>query len=151
MYTKICTKCGMRYTDTRCPHCESVRQKYYDKHHRRQTSKEFYHTSQWQWLTEQCRAACADLDLYQYYIKHATVTGKLSHHIIPIDDDPSRRYDLSNLIWLSPLSHYIIHKEYDRGPERKAKMQAKLFDCLRRFQLGDFDQGGEVGKVLKHQ
>lgn len=140
MLTKICTRCGQRYTGRACPYCDAKRQKQYDAFHRNKESAALYHSKEWRWLAGECKARCAGLDLYQLYVNGRTVMGRLAHHIIPVTDDASRQYDLSNLIWLTDASHAAIHRAYDASPEEKIEMQKKLFSFLKRFR--ETGQGG---------
>ena len=52
--------------------------------------------------------------------------GRLSHHIIPVEEDMAHALDINNLIWVSDHSHRLIHEAYSRSDEEKRKMQSFL-------------------------
>lgn len=146
MLTKVCTRCGARYTGRTCPQCEAKRQKQYDEFGRNKESQALYHSKEWRWLAGECKEQCAGLDLFQFYEHGRIVMGRLAHHIVPVIDNRKRQYDLSNLIWLSDASHAAIHRAYESSPEDKIKMQKKLFSFLKKFRKTG--RGGEVKKVF---
>lgn len=48
------------------------------------------------------------------------------HHIIPVKDDWSKRYDIDNLIPLSNATHEYIEQTYAQGQREKIEMQRVL-------------------------
>ena len=45
------------------------------------------------------------LDFYELKVNNRIVKSKVVHHIIPMNDDPSRKFDEANLILLSIETH----------------------------------------------
>lgn len=121
MLTKICGRCGKKYSSKRCTACEARRQKQYDRMERNEERAAFYHSNEWQTLTKMCKARSHGIDLYEYHKSGRLTMGRLSHHIIPIEDDMSRALDIDNLIWVSDKSHKAIHDEYNKSEIHKQK------------------------------
>lgn len=126
MLTKICSRCGRRYSGAFCPACESKRQRTYDRTERNRERASFYKSKEWQTLTAMCKARCHGLDLFEMERTGKIVMGRLSHHIVPVEEDMTHALDINNLIWVSDHSHRLIHEAYSRSDEEKKKMQAFL-------------------------
>ncbi|EHL18499.1 hypothetical protein HMPREF9630_00224 [Peptoanaerobacter stomatis] len=132
MLTKHC-KCGAKIPQTQkqCYKCQQKSRKeraeyhrFYDKNCRKNT--EIYHSKEWETLTKLCKNKFNGLDIYAYYKYNRIVKGTLSHHIIEIEEDISKAYDINNLIYLSEQSHRLIHKIYRSNEEAKRKLQKEL-------------------------
>lgn len=54
--------------------------------------------------------------------KHSDVV----HHIEPLKESWSKRFNMSNLICLCNRCHYYVHKKYDKEYKSKVEMQDKL-------------------------
>lgn len=132
MLTKVCARCGIRYSGRVCPACEAKRQKSYDSAQRSRQRAALYRSAVWQRLTRWCRESCCGVDLYALYTSGRIVQGRLSHHIVPLEDNAARGYDPGNLIWVSDHSHAMIHRAYDASQEEKKRMQKMLFDIRER-------------------
>ena len=135
-----CTHCGKKYrygSECDCSgkiEAQKRREKYYDKVVRNKDKSRLYHSKKWKDLTEQCKLKFYGLDIYEYY-KYGNITqGLLSHHIIEVDDDDNRVFDLSNLMYLTVSSHNEIHSMYNKSKEHKRKMQEYLFSIINRFE-----------------
>ncbi len=136
-----CIGCGVSisYGTTRCEKCQGkyiqnkkVDVKNYDKTERK--NHDVYHDKRWGILTEQCRNQFNGLDIYQLYISNRIVYGNMSHHVILIEDDYDRRFDINNLIYLNEIeSHRLIHSVYDKSDRDKKEMQELLFNLIERF------------------
>ena len=61
------------------------------------------------------------------------VQADVVHHIAPTSDDPTRFYDVSNLIPLSRDTHDIVHRAYRRGGDEKKQMQDMLYKILAEY------------------
>lgn len=139
MLTKICGKCGARYSGACCPHCEAKRQKNYDRSERNKDRAAFYKSKAWQTMTALCKARCHGIDMFELNQTGRVVMGRLSHHIIPVEDDIGRALDINNLIWVSDHSHQIIHAAYEKSEDDKQKVQ----DMLRKIVRG----AGDLKKI----
>lgn len=136
---KLC-RCGkvIDYTDKYCDKCTDkyeqdikYKNRLYDKQYRK--NKEIYHSKEWVKLVELCKQRYQYIDIYEYYVNHQLVYGNLCHHIMPVEENKDRIYDLDNLIYLSNSSHALIHSEYDKSDKTKKKMQKILIDCVERW------------------
>ena len=130
MLYKLCSHCGQRYEHTsKCANgCHDKQKKesnkIYDKFQRNSESTSIYANGRWKRLTKECKDKFNGLDIYEYYINKQIVYGNLSHHIIPLEDDMSKAYDLDNLIYLSDGTHSMVHVAYKNG--EKTEMQELL-------------------------
>lgn len=66
------------------------------------------------------------IDIYAFYVQKRIMTADMVHHIVPLEDDWSRRLDASNLIPLSNQNHGIIEAMY-KDNAKKREMQRLLF------------------------
>ena len=132
MLTKICPRCGRKLEASEICACSKKRHREYDRFHRNQDSYAAYHNNQWTRLTEQCKRLAGGLDQYAYHIKHELKHGTLSHHIIPVEDDPAQRFNPDNLIYISDKSHAEIHRIYDQSVDAKHRLQIQLFGITSR-------------------
>lgn len=65
-------------------------------------------------------------DEYIYRTEGRTVPGNIAHHIIPARENPGKRLDADNIIYVSRKTHEMIHAAYDAGAQEKMKMIRKL-------------------------
>ena len=124
-FTKLC-RCGRKISidkDT-CEHCTS-RHSRYDKDRSRDISK-FYKSHRWTVLSKIVRTQANHVDLYQLHINNKIIPCDMVHHIVPVKDDWSKRYDIDNLIPLSNATHEYIEQTYARGQREKIEMQRVL-------------------------
>lgn len=92
---KLCSK-GHAYLGDRCPQCYKTSARGYD--HR------------WRKLSEDYRIRnplCEDCDA-----QGRTTPAAEVHHIVPINQDPSKRLDVNNLVALCKQCHDLRH---DKG------------------------------------
>ena len=118
---KLCS-CGRRVKmgDT-CP-CKKERHKEYDRFRRDKTKASFYHGTEWKKATKLCKLRAAGLDQVKLS-KGELVYGQLSHHIIELEEDPSKALDMSNLIYVSQATHNAIHRAYNESEQKKRAVQ----------------------------
>lgn len=130
MLKKLCA-CGasIPINQAKCKACSSKDQANYDKYHRK--NKDIYKSRQWVKLTELCKNRFNGIDVYAYYKHNRLVVGTLSHHIIEVNEDKSRAFDLDNLIYVSDRSHKEIHERYKRD---KATCQKELQKYISLYQ-----------------
>lgn len=65
-------------------------------------------------------------DEYIYKTTGRIVPGSIAHHIIPARENPEKRLDADNIIYVSRKTHEMIHAAYDASAEEKMKMILKL-------------------------
>lgn len=107
MIIKSCTKCGGFFRDNGTGRCEKCRKsddkkendKIYNQRYRNKHSDKFYHSAQWKRLSKAVLAKAS--------YKCADCGGLATevHHIVEINDDWSKRFDLSNLVPLCTSCH----------------------------------------------
>ena len=139
MLKTLCIKCNKKINKGEKCKCRN-RNKDYDRFNRNKETKIFYHSKEWSRLTALCKSKCNGLDLYELYKNNKIVKGELSHHIIPVEDDAGKKFDIDNLIYVSQKTHNFIHSVYARSKEEKKALQKKLFSFLEK--LKNFNEGG---------
>ena len=130
MLKTVCTKCNKKLNQGERCVCNSNRHREYDRFNRDEKAKQFYHSKEWRRLTALCKSKCNGLDLYELYENNKIVKGELSHHIIPVEDDAGKKFDIDNLIYVSQKTHNFIHSVYARSKKEKKALQTKLFNYL---------------------
>ncbi len=134
MLTKLC-KCGKRIKQNKkcCKDClenkPQVKQ-YHTKEHRN-----FYSGARWTKLSKTVRNKYL-IDLYLYHTLGIMKKAEIVHHIIPVKDDPTKAYDVDNLIPVTQASHHEIEKIYNLGGRRKKDLQKQLFNILSKQREG---------------
>ena len=123
MFYKLCGSCGNKIKIDEVCSCKARRDKAYDRERRDKSKANFYHSKAWKQLTKQCKLRDNGLDLFQLKLNNKIVKGELSHHIEEIGDNPSRKLDLTNLIYVSQATHNFIHSVYNKSDEDKRKLQ----------------------------
>lgn len=132
-----CPRCGKRIPTGQTCSClariKRERDRVYDATKRNKTHTAFYASSDWITLRDDCRGRYANLDIYALYADGRITPGRVAHHIIPLDDDWTKRLAADNLIYVSDSSHQLIHKAYSAGDDAKRKMQKTLREYQRRW------------------
>lgn len=141
---KICPRCrklipiNKRY----CDDCQVIidqqheqSDKYRHRRYNRQRTdlreQQFYKSSDWKHLVKYLASYYHGLCVVSYVIDHKIVPYQTMHHIIPVKDDWSKRFDSNCIIPLSESMHQQVEKAYREG--RKAEVQKRLFDLLAEF------------------
>ena len=127
MLKTVCIKCNKKINRGESCKC-SNRNKDYDRFERNKETKKIYHSKEWIKLTALCKSKCNGLDLYELYENNKIIKGELSHHIIPVEDDDKKKFDINNLIYVSKKTHNFIHSVYDSSEEEKKALQTKLLN-----------------------
>lgn len=97
-------------------HQEAERERLYDRQQRDPRVVEFYHSAAWRALRE--RALVRDAYLCQPCLRERRIArADTVHHIVPIEQDWSRRLDLRNLESVCRACHNRLH---ERGAVRQA-------------------------------
>ena len=122
-----CSVCGavVRQGD-RCG-CQKLRHKRYDREHRDKERADFYSSGVWKRVADAARARANYADEYALRYDRKLLSGKIVHHVVPVEDDPGRRLDLGNLVCVSPKTHDMIHRAYEAGEREKREMMEQLF------------------------
>ena len=129
---KRCSKCGRRISEgTRC-NCTDKRYKFEDRYKYDTKEHKFYVSSQWTNKRKAVYKRFCGLDIYSLF-KHGRIEkGQTVHHIVPLKEDWSLRYDDSNLILLTEKNHRIIN-ELMKDEREKEKIIKELRNCLEKF------------------
>ena len=138
---KLCPKCG-KLIDAGQRYCNECTKKYearqkerykkYDNKRKSNKSWRFYSTNEWRKVRQYINIKYKGLCLWSYYIEHRIVQANAVHHIIPIEDDYSKRLEIDNLIPLTDMNHRYIHELYKKD---KARAQERL-----RFILNEWNK-----------
>lgn len=127
---KRCSYCGKRIrTGTVCE-CVKRRYKEYDQS-RDKKLKAFYSSSAWQSIRKQVIEHYNQLDIISYFEEKQIVYGETVHHIIPVKEDWSRRYDVDNLIYLTEQHHQQVHEAMRTGKSEAVKQY--LYSLIERW------------------
>lgn len=98
---------------------EKLRYKEYDSRRKLDANytkyKQFYNSDNWLRARDTCMSQCLGVDIVEYYRTGQIIPGDKVHHIIPLDKDFSKRFDVDLLICLSERNHRKVHAEYDKG------------------------------------
>lgn len=130
---KRCDKCGRRLPlGTKCP-CIKQRHKEYDNTRRNKHRAKIYGGKRWQDTREFVMEMYAGMDLYSYFVLHKIEPANTVHHIIPLEEDESKAYDVSDLIPLTNAHHQEIHKRMENGEHDEVIAELKeLVDRYRK-------------------
>lgn len=110
---------------------ESQRHSRYNQQRNDKREQQFYKSSDWKHLVKYLANYYHGLCVYSYLVEHTIVPYYTMHHIIPVKDDWSKRFDSNCIIPLSESMHQQVEKAYREG--RKAEVQKQLFDLLAEF------------------
>lgn len=130
MLYKRCSICHKRIPISKHCHCGKV-EKAKVKDGNEQIHDDFYKTQEWQCIRTQAIAKFFGLDIYSLLVYRKIEYGQTVHHIIPIEDDFSKRCDINNLIYLTEANHRKIHKLYKIG--KKTETQEFLLKLVSDF------------------
>lgn len=79
------------------------------KRYKEKKTDETYIDKRWNKVREKCKSNCFGLDVFAYYHDNKIEFGFTVHHIYPVDEFPERKYDVSNLIYLTEQNHRLVH------------------------------------------
>ena len=91
---------------------------------------EFYHSTEWKRLAQAVKVRDGGVDRYAWQVHHVYQHGRTVHHIIPIEDDWSKRFDMNNLILVSDSSHGEIHARLKAGGESREQVIRACLDAI---------------------
>lgn len=125
-----CKKVLIDITEKRCSECEKKYKSFLNENKKVSENEKFYKTNKWKKLSNFVRDKYKGLDLYELKINNKIVKSKVVHHIIPIKDDPTKKWDLENLIPVSLKTHRFLENLYNT--EKKEKIQKNLLELVKR-------------------
>lgn len=126
MLNRICDICGRTVKQGKpCP-CRASRHRAYDRERRDKNKAAFYHGKAWQRTAEAARQRANYADEVVFAETGRLVPGAIVHHIEPIGENPARKLDMENLIFVSAATHKKIHDTYSKSSRAKREMQEKL-------------------------
>lgn len=116
----------------------------YNRFRRDKRAAAFYVSAEWR----RARAAAMQLydgmDIYAYYVQHRIMTADMVHHIVELEEDWEKRFDIANLLPLSNGNHGIISALYGKDEATKRVTQEQLRGII----AGHWKGGGGMDKVL---
>lgn len=126
MLKRICDICGRTVRQGKpCP-CRASRHRDYDRTRRDKDKASFYHGKAWQRTAEAARLRAQYADEVVFAETGRLIPGAIVHHIEPIGENPARKLDMDNLIFVSARTHKEIHDAYQKNLRAKRAMQEKL-------------------------
>mgnify|MGYP000101283189 CR=1 FL=1 len=131
---KICPRCRSAIIPaqdklcTRCAEHKSIRHMEYDAFRRDKKCQAFYHSKEWTDMRNFIIETYGDIDVYMMHVYGIAIPATTVHHIVPLQEDWSRRLDPDNLIQVAHETHSAIHKLYQ---VKKRKTQRLLEDANR--------------------
>ena len=132
MLKRTCTICGkLHRVGELCPKAKE-RYKEYNEYRRSDEAMRFYNSRAWKKIALMIKERDHGLDQYELLVNKKIVKGELVHHIIPVEEEPARRLDLRNLIYVSRKSHKLIHEAYEESEDGKKRLQKALFSVINR-------------------
>ncbi len=127
---KRCSYCGKRIrTGTTCE-CAKRRHKEYDQAKDKEI-KGFYSSRSWQSIRQRAIEHYNRLDIISYFEDREIVYGETVHHIIPIKEDWTKRYELDNLIYITEQHHQKLHEAMRAG--KTEEVQQYLYGLIARW------------------
>lgn len=117
----------------------------YNAHRRNKKAAAFYVSKEWRRTREYTLSLYDGLDLYAFHVQHRIETADMVHHIVEIEEDWTKRMDISNLFPLSNKNHGIISALYKCDETTKKQTQAQLREIIKIHWEGE----GGIKKVLE--
>lgn len=135
MLYRRCGRCGKRIeSGSRCE-CLKKRHSEYDRYSRDRKSKAFYNSPEWRRKREDILELDAGIDVYMFMTTEKIILADTVHHIIPIKDDWSKRFDSDNLMSLNHDTHSMIENKYRDNKQETINELRKMLQKFRKKQL----------------
>ncbi len=136
MLLKKC-RCGKLISQSQmyCEECSkslNERHKEYNKYRRNKKHSKFYISGEWLKLRAKILQDFNHIDIYQYYINGRGVKAEMVHHIVELEEDWSKRLEVSNLIPLSNATHNMITRQY-RDKRERDRLQKLFYELIKRY------------------
>lgn len=121
-YLRRCPNCHELYDGKRCPKCsKEFALASAKKRQREDEGRKLYGSWLWRKCRKNIRIKYMDYDIWMMGVGIVRKCDPVViHHIVEREEDPSKIYDIDNLITVSVESHAEIHKWY------KADRQAAM-------------------------
>lgn len=116
----------------------------YNRFRRDKKAAAFYVSADWRRARAAALRLYDGMDIYAYYVQHRIMIADMVHHIVEIDEDWEKRFDMTNLIPLSNSNHGIISALYEKDEATKKDTQEQLWGII----AGHWKDGGGIEKVL---
>lgn len=136
---KQCSKCAEGQLHGLSRHMQ------YNQYRRDKKAAAFYVSAEWRAVRARALRLYDGLDIYAYYEQQRIVTADMVHHIVELEDDWTKRLELTNLLPLSNSSHGIITALYAKDEATKADTQRLLRSLIDRH----WEAVGGLEKFLK--
>lgn len=136
---KVCASCADGQNAGQSRHME------YNRFRRDKKAAEFYTSQGWRNARENALKLYDGIDIYAYYIQHRVIAADMVHHIVELEDDWTKRLDMTNLIPLSNGNHGIISALYKKDETTKAETQRLLREIIAEH----WKEAGGIEKVLQ--
>ncbi|MCO7175548.1 hypothetical protein ACFP7A_00855 [Sporolactobacillus kofuensis] len=120
--------------DQRREQSDKYRHRRYNRQRTDKREQQFYKSRQWEQLRQYLAGYYHGLCVYSYLVEHKIVPYYTMHHIIPVKDDWSKRFNSNCIIPLCESVHQRVEKAYREG--RKKETQEQLFELLKRWRDG---------------
>lgn len=134
MFYKVCKYCGKQYevgTQCSCGRKQEHEERYKkSKFRRERKAKIEYSNRTWKRVRDYIYQRAGGLDEYMLSLG-IIVPGEIVHHIVEVEEDKSKVYEVDNLILVSRRTHAMIHKEYNANEMRKNAMVSRLFSIVK--------------------
>lgn len=139
---KICPRCHKLISEGTTCSCyrkaKADRDRYYDRYKRDDRSRKFYQSKAWR-EKRYYTLSIDGCDVYIFMTTGRIIPADTVHHVIPLRDNWSRRFDLDNLMSLSSSTHSQIESMYDKD---KAGMIRKLQKMLKDYRTNVLRRDG---------
>lgn len=122
-----------------CPACQEKaknmpsRHMEYNERRRNKKAAAFYVSSEWRGVRASILRKYDGIDPYALYVQRRVVPADMVHHIVELDEDWSKRLEVTNLIPLSNANHGVISALYKRDEATKKETQKLLREVARRY------------------
>jgi hypothetical protein len=95
--------------------------------------RHFYTSDAWYKARDAAISKCLGIDILEYYKTGKIVAGERVHHIIPLDKDFNKRFDVDNLFYLTERNHRRIHVLYDKSDKDYQETVHLLLELKKMF------------------
>ena len=139
MIYKRCPLCHRRIpTGTNCG-CYEQRRK---AHGALPEINSFYNTELWRICKEKAKRKTFGLDPISLLCECRLEYGQTVHHILPLEECPERKADISNLIYITESHHRAIHEAYKTNQKSTIFQINKILEYFE--QLVNGNEGGTL-------
>ena len=134
----LCSACTGKQGGRQSRHME------YNRFRRDKKAAAFYVSADWRKVRAAALRLYDGMDIYAYYVQHRIMPADMVHHIVEIDEDWEKRFEIANLFPLSNSNHGIISALYEKDEVTKRATQEQLRGII----AGHWEDNGGIEKVL---